>query len=528
MARTAEEAFKHTVEVAKAAGLTLLTTAWTGAQANYLFRCSNGHEFERLATSILYKNATACPECKREALRDRWMGIVRERGGELVGDEFTTVARRYRLRCAQGHEWEALGQHIVAGHWCRRCVAEGNSARLLDQEGLARLQAAARSKGGRCLATEYVGRAARYELECSYGHRWQTKGGFILDGHWCPHCARKQSAEQQRRSDGLQRLQAAAASRSGACLSESYTGLMARYRFRCAAGHEWQSFAGSILGGTWCTACRFDEVGAVAFERLHAAVTALGWRCLSGTWAGYNERYEFECGKGHRFTRNAMALLYRGEQARCEACEADEIEERWLTNIADRRGVLLNGPFGGLLKRYRLRCAEGHEWETTGELIRRGKWCPECGRVKSAQCNTLADGLERLQAIARQHGGQCLAAKYTRSCDHYPFECSKGHRWKASGQMVVHGHWCPQCAGLARRLTLESMQAIARERGGLCLSPEYHGAHVKLTWQCHQGHVWQSSPANVKNKGRWCPNCAFLEMTKDPKKRLKWDFEGKG
>lgn len=53
MARTAEEAFKHTVEVAKAAGLTLLTTTWVGAQANYIFRCSNGHEFERLATSVL-------------------------------------------------------------------------------------------------------------------------------------------------------------------------------------------------------------------------------------------------------------------------------------------------------------------------------------------------------------------------------------------------------------------------------------------------------------------------------------------
>ncbi len=528
MARTAEEAFKYTVEVAKAAGLTLLTTAWAGAQANYLFRCSNGHEFERPATSILYKNATACPECKYEALRDRWMAIVRERGGELVGGEFTTVAKRYRFRCAKGHEWEALGQHIVAGHWCRRCVAEANSERLLDHNGLARLQAAAQSNGGRCLATEYVGRAARYEMECSHGHRWQSKGGFILDGHWCPHCARRQSAERQRRPDGLQRLQAAAASRGGVCLSEKYTGLMSRYRFRCAAGHEWQSFAGSVLDGAWCTACRFDEAGAVAFERLRAVAAPLGWRCLSDAWVGYKERYEFECDKGHRFTRNAAALLYRGEQARCEACEEGEIEARWLKAIASRSGELLNGPFKGLSERYRFRCAEGHEWETTGELIRRGKWCPECGRVKSAECNILADGLARLQAIALLHGGRCLAAQYTRSRDHYPFECSKGHRWKASGQMVVHGHWCPKCAGLARRLTLETMQAIAKERGGVCLSTGYESAHAKLTWQCHRGHVWQASASNVKNQGRWCPNCAFLEMTKDPKKRLRWDFEGKG
>lgn len=72
------------------------------------------------------------------------------------------------------------------------------------------------------------------------------------------------------------------------------------------------------------------------------------------------------------------------------------------------------------------------------------------------------------------------------------------------------------------------MQSLAAERGGRCLSTEYLGTTVKLTWQCHQGHVWEAAPTGVKNQGRWCPNCAFLQMTKDPKKRRKWDFEGKG
>ncbi|WP_043176326.1 zinc ribbon domain-containing protein [Burkholderia ambifaria] len=99
MVRTVEEAFQHVVDIAKAAGLTLMASEWAGADAHYHFKCSKGHEFERLGASVLYKNATACPECKREELRERWMEIVRERGGQLVGDEFTTVAKRYRLRC---------------------------------------------------------------------------------------------------------------------------------------------------------------------------------------------------------------------------------------------------------------------------------------------------------------------------------------------------------------------------------------------------------------------------------------------
>jgi hypothetical protein len=91
MARTAEEGFKHTAEIAKAAGLTLLTTEWAGASANYLFRCSNGHEFERLATGVLYKKATRCPECESEASRGRWVrgrltfeDVVRSHGADAA------------------------------------------------------------------------------------------------------------------------------------------------------------------------------------------------------------------------------------------------------------------------------------------------------------------------------------------------------------------------------------------------------------------------------------------------------------
>lgn len=527
MARTAGEAFTQMEEVAKAAGIALLTRQWGGAAATYLFRCSNGHEFERHATSVLYRTSIRCLQCERDGQRERWMEIVRKRGGQLVEGVFGTARAHYRLRCAQGHEWTTTGQGIAAGRWCPRCANDPQGGRPLDPQGLVRLQSAAAEKGGRCLATEYAGSKATYELECERGHRWHTQGGAILRGHWCPHCARGQRAGQQRRKDGLRALQAAAAAHGGVCLTEHYSGLMSRYRFRCSAGHEWESFAGSMLGGAWCTECRFDEAGETAFEKLRAAAKALGWQSLSPAWKGYSARYEFGCPDGHRFERTARALLYRGEQARCEACEADEIERRWLAAVAMRGGTLLDGPFRGLPQRYRLRCAEGHEWETTGAQISRGKWCPECGRLKSARCNVRPDGLERLQAIARGHGGKCLSRAYTRGCDPYTFECSKGHRWKSTGQLVLGGHWCAKCAGLARRLPLDEMHAIARERGGLCLSTEYQGAHVKLTWQCHLGHVWQALPSNIRSKGRWCPHCAFLRRTKDPQKRLKWDYEGR-
>lgn len=201
-------------------------------------------------------------------------------------------------------------------------------------------------------------------------------------------------------------------------------------------------------------------------QKLDSRAAEFGWRCLSETWLGYKARYVFECANGHRTERHAIAFLYRSDRLRCELCEDDAIEARWMASVVARGGQLLTGPFRGLPERYRLRCAQGHEWETSGHQISRGKWCPDCGRVISAQCNVVADGLERLQAIALKRGGQCLSTAYMRARDRYLFACAKGHRWDSTAQVVVDGHWCPQCAGIARRLTLETMQALAVQRGG--------------------------------------------------------------
>ena len=72
------------------------------------------------------------------------------------------------------------------------------------------------------------------------------------------------------------------------------------------------------------------------------------------------------------------------------------------------------------------------------------------------------------------------------------------------------------------------MQALAATRGGLCLSTEYHGKGVKLTWQCHRGHVWETRPLNVR-AGNWCPQCAILDRVraKNNWKRKRYEATGK-
>ena len=50
------------------------------------------------------------------------------------------------------------------------------------------------------------------------------------------------------------------------------------------------------------------------------------------------------------------------------------------------------------------------------------------------------------------------------------------------------------------------MQALARSRGGACLSIDYLGQGDKLEWRCKDGHRWRATPASIKY-GSWCPHC---------------------
>ena len=119
--------------------------------------------------------------------------------------------------------------------------------------------------------------------------------------------------------------------------------------------------------------------------------------------------------------------------------------------------------------------------------------------------------LEEMQALAAKHGGECLSKKYVRGRDPLRWRCQIGHRWSASGESIVAGHWCPRCAiernSKARRLGIEACREMAHARSGRCLSNDYTNSETPLTWECEEGHQWWSKPENVR-QGHWCVKCA--------------------
>ncbi|RHZ78695.1 hypothetical protein Glove_158g5 [Diversispora epigaea] len=147
------------------------------------------------------------------------------------------------------------------------------------------------------------------------------------------------------------------------------------------------------------------------------------------------------------------------------------------------------------------KCIKGHEWFATFASIKNGKtWCPICSDTKL--------DISIAKEMARSKNGECLSKKYINNRSPLLWRCNKGHEWYTNLNSIKRNRWCPDCAH-RRPLTLEIAKQIAYTRNGNCISEKYINNNLPLLWHCSKGHEWNASLYSIKNKGTWCPYCAF-------------------
>jgi hypothetical protein len=114
---------------------------------------------------------------------------------------------------------------------------------------------------------------------------------------------------------------------------------------------------------------------------------------------------------------------------------------------------------------------------------------------------------EELVNIAKARGGYCLGlSNSVNRRPKYIWKCEKGHIWEAYAYSIKRGSWCFICAKNKQKNTIEDMRELARLQNGECLSTVYINYHTRLTWKCSYGHIFKTTPTQVK-KGRWCREC---------------------
>lgn len=372
---------------------------------------------------------------------------------------------------------------------------------------LTRLRKISRAHGGALLSCAYAGDNRKLRFRCAEGHEWSQAPGAVYAGRWCAKCGIARAAET-RRAPARARFFRLVARRGGVVLSPEYVNSQTHLRFRCVEGHEWSAVPNAISMGQWCPACGWKnrmkhhaERKRRVFSRLRAIVKKHGGKILPPGFIHSHAPLNFRCARGHTWNARAQSIDGGVWCPRCKEesllAEFRAVAERW-------GGECLSHRCRTGYDRLVWRCARGHRWQAIANQIKRRSWCPKC---RSAGPGNIG----RMRQIASERSGECLSTRYVDAFTRLRWRCREGHEWSADPGTIVQGSWCPECrwhASYSRaRLSIEIMREVAAERGGACLSPDYHGVHVRLKWRCARGHKWIALPTFIR-QGKWCPVCS--------------------
>lgn len=229
---------------------------------------------------------------------------------------------------------------------------------------------------------------------------------------------------------------------------------------------------------------------------MHELAASRGGELLSDEYANTATYLRLRCANGHVWETAASQLIAGAWCGRCAKMRTSIDDMRALAR--DRGGECLSASYGGSLVKLLWACERGHTWRATPNTIKGGCWCPKCG---------LGMGdIDEMRRIARERRGECLSEKYLNRNTKLQWRCANGHEWLAIPGHVKRGSWCPVCAGHV--VTIADMSELARAHGGRCLSTEYVNSSTPLLWKCRLGHEFEKAPSLVKSEGAWCPTCS--------------------
>jgi hypothetical protein len=240
---SANEALDQLYKLSAELGGECLEQKYMGSRERHRFRCSEGHEWKTPADSIL--RGKWCPRCSAKKKADSTRNSIekiqdaaRKKGGHLVSEEYLSADQHLEWQCATGHKWHASYNSIRSGTWCPICA----------RRDISEFEEIAHSRGGQLISVEYLGMAKPLEWQCQIGHRWYARPINVVNGTWCPFCAKNRSLT----IDDMHQI---ATERGGICISQHYQNARTKIRWRCTKGHEWEAVPYSIKLGTWCPIC---------------------------------------------------------------------------------------------------------------------------------------------------------------------------------------------------------------------------------------------------------------------------------
>jgi hypothetical protein len=429
----------------------LISRTYTHNKEKLEWECDKGHRWKSSVNSVI-NQGTWCPTCAGEKISasklsptglDDLKRIANERGGELLSKSYKGTARKYRWRCKNGHEWDAVANNIKVGRWCPECG--GGLGERITRAFFEQMFGTSFHRVRPDWLTTEDGR--KLELD---GYASELKIAFEHQGrqHFKPvpkfGGTREDLLAQQNR-DARKRSICATVEVKLIEVPEVPSQLPVPNLQKFILE---ECIRLGIKVPDDAATKEINLVHAYSFgplQRFREAARERNGRLISKHFKGYHRRHTWECEQGHQWKSSPNPILYQGTWCpKCGGNARRTIEE--MREVAlSRGGDCLSKEYHGAHKKLLWQCSKGHSWSASPTSVVSGSWCPECAGSKP---NTLL----QMQELARERGGSCLSSVYVNSKIKLRWRCSKKHEWEAIPLNVKNkGSWCPTCANQARR-----------------------------------------------------------------------------
>lgn len=458
------------------------------------WECQNLHNWE--AAPFKLREKPGCPTC-RKVLSIAKISFGPEKYDELAKEnEFVWLGPKVRntysktsWQCNQNHKFPSTYSSLKAGNGCPKC-----SAILLAKRRALKDSAfidAGFKNGFKWIGPLVKDSKTRTTWECSKQHRWEAVLHEIKRGSGCPICARANQGTQKR--FGNDKYHNLAKEADLIWLGPAVAKTSMKTLWQCKEGHQWEAQYNNILHGNGCPKC---------------------------------------------------SSISRAKERRFDSSKYVE--------LALKNSLTWIGPDVPLTKtKTWWRCINSHEWLATYQVIREGRGCTQCNKIRRTELShteitlkkrrrnrdsskkslnairlPLEKGGKRLPAdyhlLAQQRKFKWLGPEVSNTHTKTEWECASGHRWEAIFTKILQGRGCPICARTTQserqRLKPEDYEEMARIRKITWLGPIVENNNKKCWWQCADGHKWQTTYHSL-NSGQGCSVCG-KKSTAD-KLRLK-------
>ena len=245
------------------------------------------------------------------------------------------------------------------------------------------------------------------------------------------------------------------------------------------------------------------------------AAEAIGWNPSEFTH-GSDKKQTWKCNLGHDYI---AAIKHRTfSKSGCPYCANQKLLSGFedLAAIAPNLAKEAHGwdpsmEFSSSIRVKQWKCSNGHVFKSSIHNRRRGDGCSVCsGRIVTVGKNDLltthpklASELVELDPTSVSAGSGFKAL----------WKCEFGHEWKtAIANRSSSGTACPVCSGQKLLTGYNDLQtkfpSLAKEADGWDPTLVLAGSHIKRSWKCQFGHVWQTTIDHRAHKHSGCPYCS--------------------